>query len=105
MDDLEENIESLQKEVNQITSSSTINPVKEEIKQFNLNLSILNYVILPFLIFIVLFAWKPSLLLEDNTNERKLSHKKLIVATIVLTIAINTIIILVVIVYKNTITN
>lgn len=102
MDDLEEKIESLQKEVNQITRTNT---VKEETKQFNFNSSIVIYFIVPFLIFIVLFAWKPSLLLEDKTNEIKLSHKKLIVATIVLTIAINTIIILGVIVYKNRIPN
>ena len=104
MDDFEEKIESLEKEVHQITSITTTNTVKKETKQFNFNSSIVIYFILPFLIFIVLFAWKPSLLLEDKRNERnerKLNHKKLIVATIVLTIIINTIIILGVIVYKN----
>lgn len=98
MDDLEEKIESLEKEVHSITTTNT---VKKETKQFNFNSSIVIYFILPFLIFIVLFAWKPSLLLEDKRNERKLNHKKLIVATIVLTIIINTIITLGVIVYKN----
>jgi magnesium-transporting ATPase (P-type) len=101
MDDLEEKIESLQKEVNQITISSITNPVKEETKQFNFNSSIIIYFILPFFIFIVLFVWQPSLLLEDKTHERKLSHKKLIVATIL----INTIIILGFIIYKNRIPN
>jgi hypothetical protein len=111
MDDLEQRIKSLQEEVSQITSpttSKTTNHVKEETKQFNFNMfksSIASYLILPFLIFIVLFAWKPSILLEDKTNEKKLSHKKLIVATIVSTIAINTIIIFGVIVYKNRISN
>jgi len=105
MDDFEEKIESLQKEVNQITISSITNPVKEETKQFNFNSSIIIYFILPFFILIVLFVWQPSLLLEDKINERKLSHKKLIVATIVLTISINTIIILGFIIYKNRIPN
>jgi hypothetical protein len=111
MDDFEKKIDSLQEEVNQITSpttSTTTNPVKEENKQFNFNMfnsSIASYLILPLLIFIVLFALKPSILLEDKTNEKKLSHKKLIVATIVSTIAINTIIIFGLIVYKNRISN
>ena len=109
MDDFEEKIDSLQKEVNQISSSNTStinNSVKKETKQFDFNFNMLNsgivrYVILPFLILIVLFTWKPSLLLNDNTDERKLNNKKLIVATIVLTISINTIIIIGDNVYKN----
>ena len=110
-DNLEERIKSLQDEVREITKStesSTI-PIEKETKHFvfnfdMLNSSIVTYVILSFLILAVLFAWKPSLLLEDDTdktNEKKLSYKKLIVATIVSTILIKTIIIIVVIVYKN----
>jgi Mn2+/Fe2+ NRAMP family transporter len=112
-DDLEEKIKSLQDEVNQITltnstTSPTTNVIKEETKQFDFKMfksSIASYLILPFLIFIVLFTWKPSILLEDKTNDKKLSNKKLIVATIVSTIAINTIIIFGVILYKNRISN
>jgi hypothetical protein len=100
MDEFEEKIESLQKELNQITNSTT-STIKEETKEFNMLKSrIITYVILPFLILIVLFAWKPSLLLDDNKIEKKLSHTKLIVATIVLTIVINIIITFGVIVYK-----
>ena len=108
-DDLEQKIKSLQNEVNQITSSGSTNSVKKETKQFAfnfdmLNTSIISYAIIPCLIAAVLFASKPSLLLEDNTsktNDRKFSYKKLIVATIISTIAIKTIIIVGVIVYKN----
>lgn len=102
MDEFEEKIESLQKELNQITNSTT-STIKEETKEFNFNMlksRIITYVILPFLILIILFAWKPSLLLDDNKIEKKLSHTKLIVATIVLTIVINIIITFGVIVYK-----
>ena len=110
-DNLEERIKSLQNEVKEITTSATI-PVEKETKQFVFNFDMLNsaivsYVILPFLILAVLFAWKPSLLLEDitdKTNEKKLSYKKLIVATIVSTIVIKTIIIIGVTVYKNQMT-
>jgi hypothetical protein len=110
MDDLEENINILQEEVMKMTSSSTkINDVKKENDKFVFNFGIVNsaivsYVILPFLILAVLFVSKPSLLLEDNTDkttEKKLSYKKIIVATIVLTIAINTIITIGLILYKN----
>lgn len=109
MDDLEKRIDSLQEEISQITSSTTsttTNPVKKETKQFvfNFNMfksSIAGYLILPFLIFIVLFYWRPSILLDNKNNEKKLNHKKLVVATIVLTIAINTIIIFGIIIYKN----
>lgn len=114
-DNLEERIKSLQDEVREITKttvSSTI-PIEKETKHFVfifdvLNSTIVSYVILPFLILAVLFAWKPSLLLQDitdKTNEKKLSYNKLIVATIISTIAIKTIFILVVIVYKNQMTN
>jgi hypothetical protein len=62
MDDFEEKIESLQKELNQITNSTTSiikEETKEETKEFNFNMlksRIISYVILPFLILIVLFA-------------------------------------------------
>ena len=104
MDDIEENINILQEEVMKITSSTT---EKKENNQFDFNIvnsGIVSYVILPFLILAVLFVSKPSLLLEDitdKTNDKKLSYKKILVATIVLTIAINTIITISVIVYKN----
>ena len=111
MDDLEERINSLQEEVTKIkssTTSTTTNSIKKETNHFDIvNSAIVSYVILPFLILVVLFVSKPSLLLEDitdKTNEKKLSYKKIIVATIVLTIALNTIITVSLIVYKNQMT-
>uniref|UniRef100_A0A6C0H344 Uncharacterized protein n=1 Tax=viral metagenome TaxID=1070528 RepID=A0A6C0H344_9ZZZZ len=109
MDDIDDRIKNLQYEVNQLTNTNTT--IKKESNPYKINTEALNspiisYGILPCAILILLFAWKPRFIMDDITNktniiEKKLSYKKLIVATIVASVVVKTISVVALLVYKN----
>lgn len=110
MEELEQKIKRLQDEVRELTTNTTETTSKVVKKKDNhfdiLNLPIVSYVVLPFVIMVLLFAFKPYFIFEDvidstNVFVKKISYKKLIVATIVCSALLKTISIIGVLVYKN----
>ena len=91
IDDLNEKIDNLQKEIN------NINPVTEYIKPVNskaslfsflpkvnvTNLSKIYYAIIPLTITAILFFVKPSFIMENDKNKKKIQYKKLLIASLV----------------------
>jgi hypothetical protein len=97
IDDLNEKIDSLQKEVDKLNSISEFEkPEKAKISLFNNNClksPIVYYFALPLIVCVLLFFLKPSFIMEKiskngNFPTKKLNYKKLLIATILFSIII-----------------
>lgn len=91
-------IQSLHEKVNQITTKTTTTLSSEEkntniFSGFVLKSEVIYYLIVPLTIFFILFFCKPSIIMEEvsidgKIPEKKLSYKKLITSTLILTVII-----------------
>jgi hypothetical protein len=102
-DEIDATIKSLHEKVNQITitstSTSTSTIVSADAKNTSvfsssiLKSRIIYYCVIPLIIFLLLLFWKPWFIMEDisidgKLPEKKLSYKKLFIATFIVTFII-----------------
>ena len=98
-DEIDATIKSLHEKVNQITTTSTSTIVSADAKNTSvfsssiLKSRVIYYGVIPLTMFLLLLFWKPWFIMEDisidgKLPEKKLSYKKLFIATFIVTFII-----------------